>query len=57
MDVSVEEVKPDVNQPGPLTIVLDTVRGVARRVIGFFQLTKEEQTQAGIDLSGEGRGE
>jgi hypothetical protein len=57
MDVSVEEVKPDVNQPGPLSIVLDTVRGVARRVIGFFQLTKEEQTQAGIDLSGEGRGE
>jgi hypothetical protein len=57
MDVSVEEIKPDMNQPGSLSIVVKAVRGVASRLIGFFQLTKEEQTLAGIDLSGEGRSE
>ena len=55
MDISIEETKLDVNRPDPFSTVLQAVRGVARRLIGFFTLSEEERSQAGIDLSGEGR--
>ena len=57
MDISVEEIKPDVNQPAPIAAILQAVKGVANRLIGFFVLTEEEQLQAGIDFHGEGRRE
>jgi hypothetical protein len=56
MDISVEETQPVENQPDFISTILQAVRGVANRMIGFFTLSDEEQSQAGIDLTGEGRG-
>jgi hypothetical protein len=53
MDISAEENKPDMKHPGPLLTVLQTVKEVTRRLIGFFVLSKEEQLQAGIGFRGE----
>jgi hypothetical protein len=55
MDMSVEETRTDVNRPDPFSTVLEVFRAVARKLTGFFILSKEERSQAGIDLSGEGR--
>jgi hypothetical protein len=57
MDISAEETNQDVNQPGPISILLQVVRDTGRRLIGFFVLSKEEQAQAGIDFRGEDRRE
>lgn len=57
MEISVEEIKPDVNRSGLLSTVLQVAHCIANWLIGFFMLSKEEQLQAGIDFSGEGRSE
>jgi hypothetical protein len=57
MDISVEQNKPDVSRPSPLPAVLQAVKDVTRRLIGFFVLSKEEQLQAGIDFRGKERRE
>ena len=56
MDTPSEEYKPYYgNRPGPFLAVLRSVRGLVRRLFGFFVLTDDEQSQAGIYLGGEGR--
>jgi hypothetical protein len=57
MDISVEESKPDVNRPGPISTILQAVKETGKRLIGFFALTNEELVQAGIDFRGEERRE
>ena len=42
-------------QSGPLQALFGTIESLIRRVIGFFTLTADEQSQAGIYLGGEGR--
>ncbi len=55
MDISIEKTKSVEPQPYPFVIALQAVRGVFDRLIRLFILSKDEQSQAGIDLSGEGR--
>ena len=52
MDISVEKIKQDLNFSNPVSIVLQAARRVARWLIGFFMLSKEEQSQAGIVFNG-----
>ena len=55
MDISIEKTKSVEPQPYPFVIALQAVRGVFDRLIRLFILSKDERSQAGIDLSGEGR--
>lgn len=57
MDNTFEESAPFVNRLDSILSFMQAIKSVANRMIGFFNLTKEEESQAGIDLSGEGRGE
>jgi hypothetical protein len=57
MDMSVEETRADINRPDPFLTVLEVFRAVVRKLTGFFVLSEEERSQAGIDLGGEGRDE
>jgi hypothetical protein len=52
MDLSVEETKPELNLSDPVSTVLQAARRVARWLIGFFVLSKDEQSQAGIVFNG-----
>ena len=47
----------NVNRPGPFSAVLNTVLGIIGWLIGFFTLTEEERSMAGIYLGSEGRDE
>jgi hypothetical protein len=56
MDTPSDEYKPYYgSRSGPLLAVLRTIEGFFRRLIRYFTLTKEEESQAGIYLGGEGR--
>ena len=55
MDISTDRSKSDGNQPGSFAAVWQTLKGFLGRLIGFFMLTKEERSKAGIYLGGEGR--
>ena len=55
MDNSADKNKSDSNRPGPFLAVLQTVRSIVRRLIGFFTLTEADQLKAGIHVGGEGR--
>jgi hypothetical protein len=57
MDISVDKSELDGNRLGPFLAVSQTVRDIVRRLIGFFELTESDKLKAGIDVSGEGRGE
>ena len=57
MDNTFEESAPVVKWLDPIISIKQAIKSVANRIIGFFNLTKEEESQAGLDLSGEGRGE
>ena len=54
MDISADKYRSDLNRPGPFSVVLQTVRGFTKWLIGFFVLTEEEQSKAGIYV-GSGR--
>jgi len=41
MDISAGKYKSDGNRPGPFLAMLQTVRGIAGWLIGFFTLTEQ----------------
>jgi hypothetical protein len=56
MDISADNYESDGNnRASPFLAISQTVRGLVRRLIGFFTLTGEERSKAGIYLGGEGR--
>lgn len=55
MDISADRSRSDSYRPGPFSAIWQTLRGLLSRLIGFFLLTKEERSKAGIYLGGEGR--
>jgi hypothetical protein len=55
MEILADNHKMEGNRPAFLSPVVQVVRGVARRVNGFFILSIEEQSKAGIYLGAEGR--
>jgi hypothetical protein len=57
MDISAEKYKPDKNQLVLFSAVMQTVKGIFRRLTGFFTLTEEEKLQAGIQVGSQGRDE
>ena len=57
MDISADKYKSDVSRPGPFLTVLQTVRAVTRRLVGFFRLTEADLLKAGVYRHGEERGE
>jgi hypothetical protein len=57
MDISADKYESDGSRPGTFLAGLQTVRGIIRRVVGFFTLTEEDRSKAGIYLGGEGRDE
>jgi hypothetical protein len=42
-------------QPGPFVAVLRTIRELFSKLTGIFEVTKEDLSEAGIYLGGEGR--
>jgi len=50
-----EKFKLDGNRSASIAVVLQTVRGIARWLAGFFTLTKEDRSKAGIYRGGQGR--
>jgi hypothetical protein len=57
MDISGDEYKSDIHQPGSFFVVLQNARGFINRLLGYFTLTEEDRLEAGIDLNSEGREE
>jgi hypothetical protein len=55
MDISTDKYKTDDYRPVPFLAILQAVRGIVRRLTGFFFLTEEERLKAGIFWGGEGR--
>jgi hypothetical protein len=55
MDLSTDQSSPNSHQPGHLSALSHSFRNMVRRLIGFFTLTEEDRSKAGIDLGGEGR--
>jgi hypothetical protein len=55
MDNLVEKYVSNASRSSLFSTVLKNTQGAARRLIGFFTLTKEDQLKAGIYLGGEGR--
>jgi hypothetical protein len=54
MDISADKYKSDGNRAGPFLAVLQTVRGIAGWLIGFFTLTEADRLKAGIYVGGKG---
>jgi len=57
MNILADKYKPDENRQAPFLAVLQSVRGIARWLFGFFTFTEEEQLDAGIFVGGERRDE
>jgi hypothetical protein len=58
MDRSSDKYKPYYgSRSGPLVAVVQTFKGIVRRLIGFVLLTEDERLQAGISVPGQGRDE
>jgi hypothetical protein len=56
MDLSTDKSKPYYGRrSGPFVAVLQTIKGITRRLIGFFVLTDKERLKAGIDTGGKYR--
>ncbi|MGA2489799.1 MAG: hypothetical protein ABSF99_06375 [Anaerolineales bacterium] len=55
MDIPSDKYKLYGNRSGPFLAVLQTVSGLVRRLTGFFMLTEEDRSKAGIYSGGEGR--
>jgi hypothetical protein len=55
MDISAGKYKSDGTRSGLFLAGLQTVRSIARWLIGFFTLTEADRLKAGIYLGGEGR--
>jgi hypothetical protein len=52
MDISSDKYNSDGNQLDSVSVLLQTVRGFARRLIEFFVLTEEDRLKAGISVRG-----
>ncbi len=48
MDMSSDQYQSKVSRQGTLSALLVTVLSLARRLIGFFMLTEEDRSEAGI---------
>ena len=48
MDISTDKYKSDGSQLGPFLAVLRTIGGLIRRLTGFFALSEEDRSKAGI---------
>lgn len=57
MDISSDEYKSDKTQLVHFSAMMQTVKRIFRRLIGFFILTEEERLQAGIQVGSQGRDE
>lgn len=57
MEISTEEYKSDKTRLVHFSAVMQTVKGIFRRLAGFFTLTEEERLQAGIQVGSQGRDE
>ena len=57
MDISMDEHEMNVSHPEPLSKVLQVIKGVSRRLIGFFILSDEDQVKAGVAMSDDGHSE
>lgn len=55
MDSLSNEYKQEVSRPGFLSVVSNSLVSIVVRLDQFFTVSNEERTQAGINLSGEGR--
>jgi hypothetical protein len=55
VEILAENNKMEENRPALLLPVVQVLRGVARQMIGFFMLSKEDQLKTGIYQGGEGR--
>jgi len=55
MDIRSDQYISDGDRLGVLSVVWQTVLGIARRLAGFFVLTEEDRLKAGIYVGGEGR--
>jgi hypothetical protein len=56
MDASADRYKSNDNyQSGPIEAVSQTVRNIVRWLVGFFTVTEEDQSKAGIYFGGEER--
>ncbi len=53
MDISTDKYRSDLNRPVSFSVVLQTVRDFTRWLIGFFALTEEEQSKAGVYVGSE----
>jgi hypothetical protein len=43
------------NRSGPFLAVVRTIQGLFRKLTGIFQVTKDDLSDAGVYLGGEGR--
>ena len=57
MDISADKYESEDTRPAPFLAVLQTVRGFVRWLTGFFTLTEEDRSRAGVYFGGEGRDE
>jgi hypothetical protein len=57
MDISADKYRSDLNRPAPFSAVLQTLKNFTRWLIGFFVLTEEEQSKAGIYVGSKRRNE
>ena len=56
MDTPYEEYTPYYgNRSGPFLAVIRTVRGLIQKLTGTIKISKEDLSEAGIYLGGEGR--
>jgi hypothetical protein len=55
MDIPSEKYTSDRSQKSPLIAVFRTIGNLVRRLKGFFVLSEEDRSKAGIFLGGEGR--
>jgi len=55
MDISTDKYKSDINRSSPFSSVLYIMLGIVRWLIGFFTLTEEDRSKAGIYVGNEGR--
>jgi hypothetical protein len=56
MDTPSDKYKPYYgNRSGPFLAVMRSIQGLIRKLIGTFKVTKEEISEAGVYLGGEGR--
>jgi hypothetical protein len=53
MDSTADKYEPDMNRLNPLLTIVQTVKGITNRLIGFFNLTKTDRMKAGIQIRSE----